>query len=310
VGAAGWERPAASAASARPQLTLRARSAAVAILAGAVVLTVGAGAAAATDVGAGRLRTLAAQAQHDPAALAALRRVDRVDGRRFAVNEALAGAHGRDLTERLLQLAAAPERPTSGEDPARVRRAAGKVLSERRFGGSRLPRPFKGVLDSIGEALRPVWHKITGAIRDLVSITPGGQITVWSVTAAILLLLLVTFGSRALRHRAVGAAADRPERETPAPLERAADEAERAGHLELALRLRFRAGLLRLDARQVIAFRPSISTREVSRAVRSPEFDRLAALFDGVAYGGRPASPDDLESSRHDWDAVIREVAR
>ena len=61
------------------------------------------------------------------------------------------------------------------------------------------------------------------------------------------------------------------------------------GDLEAALRLRFRAGLLRLDARGAIEFRPSISTHEVRRALRSEDFDALAATFDDVVYGGRAA---------------------
>jgi hypothetical protein len=144
--------------------------------------------------------------------------------------------------------------------------------------------------------------------------TPGGNITLWAITAALLLLLLATLGQRSLRDRAEAGAEARalttqPERDTPQSLERAADRAEREGDLEAALRLRFRAGLLRLDARHAIAFRPSISTREVSRALKSPEFDRLAALFDGVVYGGREASAADLAASREGWDAVLREAA-
>jgi hypothetical protein len=93
--------------------------------------------------------------------------------------------------------------------------------------------------------------------------------------------------------------------ETPAALERRADEAERRGDHEDALRLRFRAGLLRLDARGAIAFRPSLQTGEVARALRSDAFDRLAADFDEVVYGARPATPDDVATARREWDRVL-----
>ena len=66
---------------------------------------------------------------------------------------------------------------------------------------------------------------------------------------------------RASRRAAEAATAAR----RPRALERRAAEAEAAGDLEAALRLRFRAGLLRLDARGAIDYRPSISTREVRR---------------------------------------------
>ena len=39
------------------------------------------------------------------------------------------------------------------------------------------------------------------------------------------------------------------------------------------MRLRFRAGLLRLDAREVIEYRPSLTTGEVAEAIVSPAFD-------------------------------------
>ena len=78
--------------------------------------------------------------------------------------------------------------------------------------------------------------------------------------------------------------------EDPRALDRRADAAEAAGDLEAALRLRFRAGLLRLDARGAIEFRPSISTYEVRRTLHSDDFDALAATFDDVVYGGRAAA--------------------
>ena len=96
--------------------------------------------------------------------------------------------------------------------------------------------------------------------------------------------------------------------EDPRALERRADAAEAAGDLEAALRLRFRAGLLRLDARGAIEFRPSISTYEVRRALRSDDFDALAATFDDVVYGGRPPATDDLAAARERWPRVVRSI--
>ena len=93
--------------------------------------------------------------------------------------------------------------------------------------------------------------------------------------------------------------------ETPAALERRAEEAERRGDHEAALRLRFRAGLLRLDARGAIAFRPSLPTGEVAQALRSDAFDRLAADFDDVVYGGREADADDVATARREWERVL-----
>ncbi|MCZ7529821.1 MAG: DUF4129 domain-containing protein [Acidimicrobiia bacterium] len=72
----------------------------------------------------------------------------------------------------------------------------------------------------------------------------------------------------------------------PSTLESAAVDAEEHGDLDAALRLRFRAGLLRLDAAGAIRFRPSITSGEVARQVRDDDFRHLAVDFDEVAYGG------------------------
>ena len=79
--------------------------------------------------------------------------------------------------------------------------------------------------------------------------------------------------------------------EDPDALERAADEAERDGDLARALRLRFRAGLLRLGDRGAIHYRPSVTTGEVRRTLGSATFDDLAGTFEAVTYGGRTAAP-------------------
>jgi hypothetical protein len=89
--------------------------------------------------------------------------------------------------------------------------------------------------------------------------------------------------------------------EDPAELERAADAAERAGQLDVAVRLRFRAGLLRLGNRGAIRYRPSVTTNEVRRVLGSETFDELARTFDAVAYGGRDAGPPDVDAARREF---------
>lgn len=271
--------------------------------------------AGATHATSAELSSLAERARSDPAALSELRAVDRVDGRAYAIEEALAGARGEELERRLGEIAAIAPRDGVPKDPEAARGEAGEILSGNRYEGSDVPRPFKGVLDRIGEWLEPVRDWFDDAFDNVADVTPGGGSTLWSLFAAAMLLLLLTLGQRTLRDRAEAGAEARltaahPDRDTPASLDRAADRAEKEGDLETALRLRFRAGLLRLDARHAITFRPSISTREVSRALNSPEFDQLAALFDGVVYGGREASAEDIASSRRGWDAVLRETPR
>jgi hypothetical protein len=91
----------------------------------------------------------------------------------------------------------------------------------------------------------------------------------------------------------------------PAALERAAAAAERAGDLRGAIRLRFQAGLLRLDRARVIEWRPSLTTAEIARSVRSPEFASLARRFDEIVYGGRVPLPEDAATARRGWAELI-----
>lgn len=95
-----------------------------------------------------------------------------------------------------------------------------------------------------------------------------------------------------------------------AELERAAGEAERLGELDRALRLYFGAGLLRLDRARAITLSPSLTTGQVSRRLRSDQFDELREAFEAVAYGGRSARGEQVAAAREGWPRVLAEVTR
>jgi hypothetical protein len=260
--------------------------------------------ALAEDVSAAELRALAARAADDPAALERLRGVDTVDGGRVDVGGALGSASGGELRERLAALAAPAGEPVMGSGDPRA--DAREIVSQRRFRGTRVEGPFRGLLDRIAGWLEPVGDLVPRLDRAL----PGGRWLAWLLLGAAVIALGWLLGGRTIRRRAALAAATGgsggTRRESPAQLERLAEEAERRGDNEAALRLRFRAGLLRLDARGAIEYRPSLRTHEVAGALGSEAFDRLAAGFDEVVYGERPASAEDVAAARRDWDAVLR----
>jgi hypothetical protein len=277
------------------------RAAAAAVLALAVAAPAP---AMAEDVSAAELRALAQRAPDDPGALERLRGVDAVDGAPVDVDGALGEASGGALRARLEALAGGGgARAAAPGDP---RADAREIVAQRRFRGTRVQGPFRAVLDRIGSWLKPLGDLVPRLDRAL----PGGRAVVWTVLAIAVLVLGWLLGGRTIRRRAAlvphgdrGAAA---RQESPAELERRADEAERRGEHEAALRLRFRAGLLRLDARGAIDYRPSLQTHEVAEALRSAEFDRLAAGFGEVVYGERPASAEDVAAARRDWESVLR----
>jgi hypothetical protein len=153
--------------------------------------------------------------------------------------------------------------------------------------------------DWIGRVLRPVpgWVWLTLAIAVVAAI--AARIVVVSRRRR------VTGTGRGRSHTLADA-----EAEDPGALERDADDAERRGDLERAIRLRFRAGLLRLGDRGAITYRPSVTTGEVRRVLGSETFDELAGTFEGIAYGGRAAGPPDIDAARRQWPRVLDETGR
>jgi hypothetical protein len=278
----------------------------LAALAAALALLAAAPAGAhATAVTGDQLRALAARAGSDPAARDRLLAVDSVDGRRADVAAALAGAEPGELAARLRTLALEPEAPEPAH-PGVARTAARSILAQRRFSPPRLPVPFRGLIERIAGWVAPIGDLIPA----LDGLVPGGRPVAWALLALIVATGAALLARHALRRRATAAAHGPPAAtavaaEGPDELERRALAAAARGEHELALRLRFRAGLCRLDRRGVIELRPSLSTAAVARTLRSPDFDRIAARFDEVAYGGRDAAAADVEAARTGWAAVL-----
>jgi hypothetical protein len=125
----------------------------------------------------------------------------------------------------------------------------------------------------------------------------------------VVIAAVVTVRLSARRGRPLGAfgrsAVTGAESLDPDELELRAEEAEQRGDLDAALRLRFRAGLGRLNDAGVVRLRPGLTNAAVSRVLRSPRFDELAGDFDEVAYGGRPATDADVATARSVWPAVL-----
>jgi hypothetical protein len=187
-----------------------------------------------------------------------------------------------------------------------ARRGAQEILAQRRFEERDTPRPFREPLEWLRDRLRSAVEPIVSRVAPHV---PGGRSTVWTIAALVVVALAAALAARIVRRR-TSEATQRARAATEGPLdprrlEREADEAERRGDLERALRLRFRAGLVRLQRAEVIPARESLTSGEVARRLRSPDFDRVAATFDEVVYGGRRPLSADVESSRAAWSRVL-----
>ncbi|MEA2302072.1 MAG: hypothetical protein QOE44_2607 [Solirubrobacteraceae bacterium] len=197
------------------------------------------------------------------------------------------------------------------------RAIAHQILGEDRFRPAPLPRPLHGVLDALGGALAPIGDALSDAFSAVAGLVPGGTATAWVLLGGLVVGLAGLAAARLTDRTLVdrtssGTRAGRGEGGPPdaRALEAAAEAAERDGRLEAAVRLRFQAGLLRLDELGVLAYRPSLATAAVARRLGSPVFDGLARRFEELAYGGRRADPGDAGRAREGWERVLADAGR
>jgi len=206
--------------------------------------------------------------------------------------------------------AAAPAGP--GDVAAHAREQARDVLAQRRFRPTRVAAPLRGPRERIGEALRSLGEPLAAAFAFLAALLPGGPPVLWALLAAAVLGAAAMFatrtGARRVRAGAGTGAGPRGERLSAARLREEADRAEARGDLDAALRLRFRAGLVELDSRELIELRPALTNHELLRSVPSPTLAGLVDGFEAVAYGGRAADAGDLRSARDGWPRVVDEA--
>jgi hypothetical protein len=201
-------------------------------------------------------------------------------------------------------------RVAAAVDPDAARREATRILSDRRYRSAPTPRPLRGPLKWLGDRLESLFRPIGHFIQSIPIM--GWALIVAAVVAGIVWLVL-----RAQKRRLPRATGSKnagrstaDESEDPDALERAAGVAERDGDLARAVRLRFRAGLLRLGDRGAIRYRPSVTTGEVRRTLSSHRFDDLAGTFEEVTYGGRAAERPDVDTARREWPNVLEEAGR
>lgn len=193
-------------------------------------------------------------------------------------------------------------------DAAQAREEAARIVAERRFSEPEVPRPFERPLDWLGERLDAVGDWLGDRFGGIDGVLPGGSWLVWLLiglaVAGIAVALSRLYAGRAVA--AVTRARTAAEADAdPSALEREAAAAERAGDYELAVRLRFRAGVVRLERADVLAPGGLRTTAEIAGELDSPEFDALGTDFDAIAYGGRPAGSDDAAAARERWGAVL-----
>jgi hypothetical protein len=194
------------------------------------------------------------------------------------------------------------------ETSSQAREEARRILAEDRFHETDLPRPLRRPLEWLGDRLEP----IGSFFQDAIDALPGDDSLVYLVLAAAVLALAVFIATRLVLRRGPPAQLARrrggdalEETADAATLEGLADAAERRGDLERALRLRFRAGILRLVERRQLDDAEHVTTGSLVRRHRSEPFAAGARAFDEVVYGRRAPTPEDVRKVREGWQAVL-----
>ena len=176
---------------------------------------------------------------------------------------------------------------------------------------SGLDRFFHDLGHWLSDVVGPVWrfldHHLFNPVRVHLSSALGSW---WPVPlGAVVVVVAAVVGLRLARTRAhVGVtraeAVAVMRDEDPAELDRAADRAEQAGDYELSVRLRFRAGLARLERSGLITGRRTQTSSQLAQVLRSPTFDTLAGQLDRIVYAGLAATADHVGEARSGWPRI------
>ncbi len=243
-------------------------------------------------------------ADGDAIARSELLAVDSVGGDPVDIAAALDGAAGEEETARLRTLARIVTYPSP---PANTAERARTILAQPRFDA-----PTPSWWDRLWRRLLTRFLDFLGRLGSV----PGGGVALALVTLGAVVALAVAVSAELGRRRARRVETERSFRRAaelgfdPDTVDRAAEEAAHEGHWSEAVRLRFLAGLLRLDADGVVRFAPGLTNHEVAETLRSPTFDRLAEQFDAIVYGGRQAGPDDDTTCRRGWAELLGALRR
>jgi hypothetical protein len=170
----------------------------------------------------------------------------------------------------------------------------------------------RGLNAVFGRPARWLYHHLLLHIGHGFKVAFGGWWVV--VVGAMAVGVGVAVGITLVRRRARIAARAAPawvnllDAESPDDIDLRAAAAEDAGDHETAVRLRFRAGLLRLQDRGILVGSDVQTDRQLSARLRSDTFNALAGRHEVIVFARDPATPADSASARTQWPRVFDEV--
>jgi len=204
---------------------------------------------------------------------------------------------------------------------ASARQQAHQILSHAPYNTNQTnpPRPLAGLLHAIGRGLDIVFgpvfrwfeHHLFRAIGAGATSIFGGWAPAVGIAAAVAVGVLLALVLVHRRSRIAARPSDQQPvtlLDNPDDLEAEADDLAAKGAFAAAVRLRFEAGLLRLERAGLISNQRTSTDAELAFHLGSPTFDGLAHRHEEVAYAGQPADEGDVHQARSDWPRVPDEA--
>ncbi len=195
-----------------------------------------------------------------------------------------------------------------------ARQQARNILSHPPFVPSR-DNWLVGLFHHIGNWLYGPYHWLDDRYHHLLeSLGGSGLLHLSTVILAVVVVVVFSVVGLLLARRRARVGIARAQHlqlagdEDPDELDRAAAAAEELGDHELGVRLRFRAGLARLEHGGLVTGRAARTRGQLSAQLRSPTFDALAGHLEEIVYAGRAATHDDSAEARAGWPLVPGEA--
>lgn len=161
------------------------------------------------------------------------------------------------------------------------------------------------ILERMTRLLGAAFTWIVGRLGNVASV---GGVIAWAALIGVLIGLMLLLRRLGLVPEIRTESPGAPRAPTPTDWVRLAEEAQRAGHLNNATRLYFRAVIARLALMGVVSDSPSVTAGEAQAATAvslpraASSVKRAAAVFERAAYAHGTIEPADLE--------VVREAER
>ncbi|MCL4449027.1 MAG: hypothetical protein M1483_04660 [Actinobacteria bacterium] len=200
---------------------------------------------------------------------------------------------------------------------AKVRKTAQTILKEPQFRSHTPPRPLHGLLSTIGHWLDFKLPSFPHPFGSNIFSNMLWTMLILAVISAVILGFAIVLTHR-LTSKAVRV--KRLEDKTPTipaktdylnpdELLRQAILAENSSQFNEAVKLRFKAGIVRLEKDGYVTNTLTTTTEDISETIASPTFNYLAKTFNEIAYANKTADIQDMLEARSGWVMVLKEVS-